>query len=112
MYDENILPPFYVDGPGSASFNLLTAIPLLTMYCSTLPGDIFTRYSPNWYLETRGELALKEYKVYIEMPIVCPLLEPIEVSFYMIIISYDENPEKVRITRGFTGSFHKNKENG
>lgn len=83
MYNEHHFPPFYVDGPGSAHVDMLTAIPLLAMYCNSLPSDIFTVYNPGWFVEKKVEKVNNQfvclYKVFIELPIICPILEPIEV---------------------------------
>lgn len=75
MYDEDALPPYYVDGPGSAHVNMVSAVSLLFTYCNSFVSDAYTSYVPNWYLD-RMELGAS---VIIEMPTVCPYIKPIKV---------------------------------
>ncbi|KAK4883339.1 hypothetical protein RN001_006658 [Aquatica leii] len=75
--DENEIPPYYVNGKGSAKVDLLSAISLLCRYCLKLPSDKYTTYTPNWYLETHDT----HYRVVIELPTVSNILEPIQGPF-------------------------------
>ncbi|KAK5650969.1 hypothetical protein RI129_001998 [Pyrocoelia pectoralis] len=73
------LLPYYVDGPNSPQVNSLTAIPLLCLYCSYLPADKYTTYTPNWFIEhCRGSTKVR---VIIELPPVSGILEPIAGPF-------------------------------
>ncbi|CAH0552970.1 unnamed protein product [Brassicogethes aeneus] len=72
MYNENPLPPYYVDGPNSANVNMLSAIALLCQYCQSLPTDGYTVYAPDWYIEKK-----EKTRVHIMMPTICPIVEPI-----------------------------------
>lgn len=84
MYNEDELPPYYVDGPGSAQVNMLSAIPLLCQYCASLPSDIYTLYTPEWYIEEKlegGLLSNKLCRVVIMLPTICPIVDLIEVFF-------------------------------
>ncbi|XP_023029780.1 dicer-2 [Leptinotarsa decemlineata] len=79
MYQEDELPPYYVNGPGSAQVNMLSAIPLLCQYCSCLPSDIYTEYAPDWYIKTSSDhTETKMYSVVIMLPTICPIVDVIE----------------------------------
>lgn len=77
MYKENILPPYVVDGPGSAKVDMLSAISLLSQYCESLPADKYTTYSIDYYKEERDESC----RVVIVMPLLCPIKDPIQVKY-------------------------------
>ncbi|KAG5875418.1 hypothetical protein JTB14_005316 [Gonioctena quinquepunctata] len=81
MYNEDELPPYFVDGPGSAQVNIRSAIPLLCQYCNSLPSDMYTTYAPDWYVKTRSNaLDEKMYSVVIMLPTICPIMEVIEID--------------------------------
>ncbi|KAI4458162.1 dicer-related [Holotrichia oblita] len=75
LYNEDELPPYYVDGPGSAHVNMVSAVSLLSTYCNSFEGDAYTSYAPNWYTEKKPPYI----RVIIEMPTVCPYLKPIKI---------------------------------
>lgn len=77
--DENLSQAYFSEGPGSAQVTMLSAIALLCRYCATLPADKYTSYVPHWYVNTKGPDQCKLCQVVIEMPIICPIVDPIEV---------------------------------
>lgn len=77
IYQEEEVPPYFVDGPNSACVNMLTSVSLLCRYCQTLNSDLYTVHQPKWYMEKRKING--KCKVVIELPTICPILEPIEV---------------------------------
>ncbi|XP_031345881.1 endoribonuclease Dicer-like [Photinus pyralis] len=77
--DGELIPPYYVDGPDSPQVNFLTAIPLLCLYCSHLPADKYTTYTPNWFVDKCPNTL--NYRVTIELPPVSGVLDPIEGPF-------------------------------
>lgn len=81
MYNEDILPPYYVDGPNSAHVDMVSAVSLLCKYCATLSTDIYSISQPIFYIKT---LPSKKRIVYIELPTACPILQPIMVQFYCL----------------------------
>ncbi|CAH1963375.1 unnamed protein product [Acanthoscelides obtectus] len=72
MYDEDELPPYYVNGPGSAQINMQNAIALLCHYYASLPSDEYTTYAPEWFSEERSD---GSFRVVIHLPTVCPVLD-------------------------------------
>ncbi|KAL3276339.1 hypothetical protein HHI36_011721 [Cryptolaemus montrouzieri] len=74
MYNESILPSYFVNGPGSAYINAVSAIPLLCRYCQSLPSDQYTTYSPEWYISVKDNMNV----VTVLLPLICPLVDPIE----------------------------------
>ncbi|KRT83525.1 helicase [Oryctes borbonicus] len=77
LYNEDPLRPYYVNGPGSAHVTMTAAVSLLSSYCNSLEGDVYTTYAPNWYAEKKD----KALSVVIELPIVCPYIDPIQGEF-------------------------------
>lgn len=73
FYNEDLLPPYFVNGPNSAFVNLNAAIPLLHMYCDSLYEDKYIDCDPEWYKSGVD----KKFSVTILMPAACPLTEPI-----------------------------------
>nr|XP_022903592.1 endoribonuclease Dicer-like [Onthophagus taurus]XP_022903593.1 endoribonuclease Dicer-like [Onthophagus taurus] len=78
MYNEHEIEPYYTQGPGSAQINMVSACSLLSSYCNSFMADIYTQYAPNWYIEFGPG---KTCRVIIELPTVCPYVEPIEGPF-------------------------------
>ncbi|XP_031333092.1 endoribonuclease Dicer-like [Photinus pyralis] len=76
---DDLIPPYYVDGPDSSKIDLLTAIPLLCFYCSCLPADKYTTYVPGWFIEICPET--RRYRVTIELPPVSGILQLIQGPF-------------------------------
>jgi len=76
MYDEDELPPYYVNGPNSARVDIVSAISLLSQYCNSLPCDKYTTFAPELFYEQ----SLQGLRVTIVMPTICPITEPITVS--------------------------------
>lgn len=78
MYNEDQLPPYYVDGPNSAKVDMVSAVSLLCSYCNSLPCDRYTDLTPAIYSEVKF-LAdrTKLVRVVIVLPTICPLTEPI-----------------------------------
>ncbi|XP_044756151.1 endoribonuclease Dicer [Coccinella septempunctata] len=74
MRGNQRLKPFYVDGPGSAYVDPVSAVSLLTRYCQTLQSDRYSVYSPEWYYEDVPGGA----QVTVVLPTVCPIKEPIQ----------------------------------
>ncbi|XP_018331371.1 endoribonuclease Dicer [Agrilus planipennis] len=74
VYNEDCLPPYYVNGPGSSQINCLNSISKLSQYCQTLASDQYTTFQPEWFLERNKE----KRRVIIELPIVCPIIDQIE----------------------------------
>ncbi|KAL1509005.1 hypothetical protein ABEB36_003814 [Hypothenemus hampei] len=74
MYNEDPIPPYYVDGKNSARVDLVSAISLLCQYCNSLPCDKYTDLAPELYKEERENA---DIRVIILMPTICPLTEPI-----------------------------------
>ncbi|CAH1110958.1 unnamed protein product [Psylliodes chrysocephalus] len=74
MYRENEIAPYYVAGPGSAQVNMTSAISLLCQYCQSLPSDVYTSLTPDWYVKHYGS----KKSVVILLPTVCKLLDLIE----------------------------------
>nr|CAI5861281.1 unnamed protein product [Callosobruchus analis] len=72
MYHEDELPPYYVNGPGSAQINTHNSISLLCNYYSSIPSDIYTVYAPEWYSEERSDGC---FRVVIYLPTACPVLD-------------------------------------
>lgn len=82
MYNEDELPPYYVDGPGSAQVTMLSAIPLLCQYCASLPSDVYTAYAPEWYVDEKEDMSFEDsklFRVVILLPTICPIVDVIEV---------------------------------
>lgn len=78
MYEEDELPPYYVnDDPNSACVTLLSSISLLCRYCQSLYTDLYTIQQPKWFLAKHSGITTK---VVIELPTVSPLIERIEVN--------------------------------
>ncbi|GJQ77072.1 Dcr-2 [Trypoxylus dichotomus] len=77
LYNEDPLPPYYVNGPGSAHVTMTGAVSLLSTYCNSLESDVYTSYAPNWYAEKIDN----SISVVIELPIVCPYIDPIQGPF-------------------------------
>ncbi|CAG9824066.1 unnamed protein product [Phaedon cochleariae] len=78
MYNEDELPPYYVDGPGSAQVNMQSAISLLCQYCNCLPSDIYTILAPEWYIKGKSTSDRDQEKmlsVVILLPTICPVLD-------------------------------------
>lgn len=81
MYSEDEILPYYVNNdPKSACITMVSAISLLCRYCQSLPSDLYTLQQPKWFLANTDD---KICKIIIELPIVCPLIDPIAV-FYSI----------------------------
>ncbi|KAJ8969648.1 hypothetical protein NQ314_001650 [Rhamnusium bicolor] len=81
MYNEDELPPYYVNGPGSAQVNMRSAIPLLCQYCTSLPSDVYTVYTPEWYIKDK-EVGLETlHCVVILLPTICPIRDMIEGEY-------------------------------
>lgn len=78
MYKEDLLAPYYVDGPDSAHVDMVSAVSLLCRYCVTLSSDLYTLYQPIFYMKKINATNPK-YVVYIELPTACPILEPVQV---------------------------------
>lgn len=78
MYNESVLPPYFVDGPGSAKIDMLSAISLLSQYCNSLPADKYTTYAPDYYKEERKSDG--KCRVVIVMPLPCPIKDPVQVQ--------------------------------
>lgn len=76
MYEEDELPPYYVNGPNSARVDIVSAISLLSQYCNSLPCDKYTTFAPELFYEQ----SLQGLRVTIVMPTICPITEPITVS--------------------------------
>nr|XP_023020794.1 endoribonuclease Dicer-like [Leptinotarsa decemlineata] len=86
MYNEAELPPYFVNGLDSAQVNMTSAIPLLCQYCNSLPSDMYTCHTPEWYVKKNigGVEADDRCSVVIMLPTACPepeLLKPIEGPF-------------------------------
>lgn len=75
MYEEDQIPPFFVNGPKSACITSMSAIPLLHQYCQNLPSDTYTVYEPEWYIDKSCN---RGFKVTIILPIICPIRDIIE----------------------------------
>ncbi|XP_057660796.1 endoribonuclease Dicer [Diorhabda carinulata] len=73
MYNEDIIPPYYVNGPTSAQVNMTSAISLLCQYCMSLPSDIYTVRAPDWFFR----MVDQKISVVILLPVVCPILDEI-----------------------------------
>ncbi|XP_048517572.1 endoribonuclease Dicer isoform X2 [Dendroctonus ponderosae] len=82
MYNEDELPPYYVNGPRSAKVDMVSAISLLSQYCNSLPCDKFTTLSPELYYEEKTTILDDLTRVTIILPTICPLTAPI-VGRYM-----------------------------
>ncbi|KAH1020286.1 hypothetical protein HUJ04_009975 [Dendroctonus ponderosae] len=82
MYNEDELPPYYVNGPRSAKVDMVSAITLLSQYCNSLPCDKFTTLSPELYYEEKTTILDDLTRVTIILPTICPLTAPI-VGRYM-----------------------------
>ncbi|KAK9882155.1 hypothetical protein WA026_019672 [Henosepilachna vigintioctopunctata] len=78
MYNEQLIPPYYVSGPESAYVNAISAISLLCRYCQNLPRDRYTSCNPEWYLEKVEDPEGISYVVTILLPTLCPIIEPIQ----------------------------------
>lgn len=90
LCNELEFPPYYTNGPGSAKVDLLSSIPLLASYCQILPGDIYTTYLPEWYVEEMSSLdGTRRLRVVILLPIVSPLRDLIEVGIFILFSSFD-----------------------
>lgn len=76
MYEEDEVQPYYVNGPNSACVTMTSAISLLCSYCQTLQSDLYSLQQPKWYI-SKGPIG--GTKIYIELPTVSPLIDPIEV---------------------------------
>lgn len=87
MYTEDALAPYYVSGKDSAFVDMQSAIPLLCQYCNSLPSDIYTTYTPEWYIQHKIIEGVKWNSVVILLPVVSPLREIIEVSIICISCS-------------------------
>ncbi|XP_045465316.1 endoribonuclease Dicer [Harmonia axyridis] len=74
MYSNDLLKPFYVDGPGSACIDPVSSISLLSRYCQTLQCNRYTQYAPEWYykIEQKGVV------VTVCLPTVCPLRDEVK----------------------------------
>lgn len=79
MYQEDEVPPYFVNGPNSACVTILSAISLLCTYCQTLNSDLYTVQQPKWYLD-KSETKMR--KVLIQLPTICPLLDTVAVCIY------------------------------
>nr|WJM99459.1 endoribonuclease dicer 2 [Ips calligraphus] len=73
MYNEDELPPYYVNGPNSARVDMVSAISLLSQYCNSLPCDKYTTFAPELFYEE----SLQGLRVTIVMPTICRINEPI-----------------------------------
>ncbi|GLV37524.1 Dicer-2 [Carabus blaptoides fortunei] len=74
LYNDRDVEPYYVNGNGSAHVTATAAIQLLNRYCQSLHRDRYSMLTPKWHVKKVDD----KYSVVIEMPIVCPLREPIE----------------------------------
>lgn len=84
MYSEDPLPRYYVAGTDSAYVDMQNAISTLCQYCQSLPSDIYTSYTPEWYIQQKTEsLGVNLNSVVILLPIICPLRDVIQVGIRM-----------------------------
>ncbi|XP_066254152.1 endoribonuclease Dcr-2 [Euwallacea similis] len=83
MYQEDKIPPYYANGPGSAKVDMVSAISLLSQYCNSLPCDKYTVMAPEWYSERKFPIGDKEtpMRVVIVLPTMCPITDPIMGQF-------------------------------
>lgn len=73
MYNEDEIPPYYVNGPNSAQVNMISATSLLCQYCMSLPSDMYTVRAPDWFCR----MIDKKISVVILLPVICPILDEI-----------------------------------
>ncbi|CAH2084703.1 unnamed protein product [Euphydryas editha] len=76
LYDTEDVPPYFTQH--GARLSAVSAISLLSRYCSMLPHDQFTVITPMWIQEKVIKNTIEFRLITVIMPILCPIKEPVQ----------------------------------